>query len=237
MRKAVLGSLVIFTLLAPLFGVAGATTAAEIYEEQFTFEIRLFENGDANITLISVWLRPEHKIREQIEGYLNQTNGSVEDAVKMAGGEVVYTPVGSPVVAKVMIEKNAVFGGEGNGGLIFPEHLLARDGGMAIAKVLQLMDETGKKLSELAAEIPKYYMIKGKTPCKDKIKLLEGLKKEFPDANFIDGARIDYDDGWLLVRPSGTEPIVRIFAEGKTKERAEELYNLGLKTVKKILEH
>ncbi len=161
----------------------------------------------------------------------------VEDAVKMAGGEVVYTPVGSPVVAKVMIEKNAVFGGEGNGGLIFPEHLLARDGGMAIAKVLQLMDETGKKLSELAAEIPKYYMIKGKTPCKDKIKLLEGLKKEFPDANFIDGARIDYDDGWLLVRPSGTEPIVRIFAEGKTKERAEELYNLGLKTVKKILEH
>ena len=84
MRKAVLGSLIIFTLLAPLFGVAGATTAAEIYEEQFTFEIRLFENGDANITLISVWLRPEHKIREQIEGYLDQTNGSVEDAVKMA---------------------------------------------------------------------------------------------------------------------------------------------------------
>ncbi len=160
----------------------------------------------------------------------------VEDVVKEAGGEVVYTQVGSPVVAKVMLEKNAVFGGEGNGGLIFPEHLLARDGGMAIAKVLQLMDETGKKLSELASEIPKYHMIKGKVPCRDKIKLLEGLRREFPDANFVDGARIDYEDGWLLVRPSGTEPIARIFAEGKTKERAEELYNLGLKTVKKILE-
>ncbi len=159
----------------------------------------------------------------------------VEDAVKQAGGEVIYTPVGSPVVAKVMIEKNAVFGGEGNGGLIFPEHLVARDGGMSVAKVLQLMDETRKKLSELTAEIPKYYMVKGKVPCRDKKKLLEALKKEFPEANHVDGARIDFEDGWLLIRPSGTEPIARIFAEGKTKERAEELYKMGNDVVKRIL--
>ncbi len=159
----------------------------------------------------------------------------VEDAVREAGGEVVYTPVGSPVVAKVMIEKKAVFGGEGNGGLIFPEHLVARDGGMSLAKVLQLMDETGKKLSELAAEIPKYYMVKGKVPCRDKKKLLEELKKEFPEANHVDGARIDFDDGWLLIRPSGTEPIARVFAEGKSKEKAEELYKMGTEVVKKIL--
>ncbi|RLI77921.1 phosphoglucosamine mutase, partial [Archaeoglobales archaeon] len=159
----------------------------------------------------------------------------VEDTVKEAGGEIVYTPVGSPVVAKVMIEKRAVFGGEGNGGLIFPEHLLARDGAMSIAKVLQLMDETGKKLSQLASEIPKYYMIKSKIACKDKAKLLEGLRKEFPNANFVDGARLDFEDGWLLIRPSGTEPIARIFAEGRTKERAEELFEMGMKTVKKIL--
>ena len=159
----------------------------------------------------------------------------VEDTVKEAGGEIVYTPVGSPVVAKVMIEKRAVFGGEGNGGLIFPEHLLARDGAMSIAKVLQLMDETGKKLSQLASEIPKYYMIKSKIACKDKAKLLEGLRKEFPNANFVDGARLDFEDGWLLIRPSGTEPIARIFAEGRTKERAEDLFEMGMKTVKKIL--
>ncbi len=159
----------------------------------------------------------------------------VEDVVKMEGGEVVYTAVGSPIVAKVMIEKDAVFGGEGNGGLIFPEHLVARDGGMSIAKILQLMDETGKKLSELAAEIPKYYIVKGKIPCKDKKKLLHELKKEFPEANHIDGARIDFEDGWVLIRPSGTEPIARIFAEGTTTKRVEELYEFGVKTVKKIL--
>ena len=159
----------------------------------------------------------------------------VEDAVKEAGGEVVYTPVGSPVVAKVMIEKNAVFGGEGNGGLIFPEHLIARDGGMSIAKVLELMDETGRKLSDLAEDIPKYHIVKGKVECRNKKKLLEELKKEFPDANHSDGARIDYDDGWLLIRPSGTEPIARVYAEGKTEERARELYEMGMKTVKKIL--
>ncbi|MDW7989828.1 MAG: phosphoglucosamine mutase [Archaeoglobaceae archaeon] len=159
----------------------------------------------------------------------------VEDAVVSVGGKIIYTAVGSPVVAKVMLEKRAIFGGEGNGGFIFPEHLLARDGGMGIAKVLQLLDETGKKLSQLVAEIPKYHMIKGKIECKNKEKVLSELKKLYPDANHVDGVRVDFEDGWILIRPSGTEPIVRIYAEGKNKERAEELYFESLKTVKGIL--
>jgi len=160
----------------------------------------------------------------------------VEDAVKEAGGEVVYTAVGSPVVAKVMLEKRAVFGGEGNGGLIFPEHLLARDGGMSVAKVLELMDESGKKLSELIGEIPKYYMLKGKVECREKEKVLKGLRELFPEANHVDGARIDFEDGWLLIRPSGTEPIARIYAEGRSREKAEELYREGLRILKRILD-
>lgn len=159
----------------------------------------------------------------------------VEDAVKIAGGEVVYTAVGSPVVAKVMIEKKAVFGGEGNGGLIFPEHLVARDGGMSVAKVLELMDVTNKRLSELAAEIPKYYTVKGKVECREKKRLLEGLRREFPEANHIDGARIDFEDGWVLIRPSGTEPIARVYAEAKSMEKARELYEFGIKAIKKVL--
>jgi phosphomannomutase/phosphoglucomutase len=159
----------------------------------------------------------------------------VEDAVKQAGGEIVYTAVGSPVVVKVMKEIKAVFGGEGNGGLIFPEHLLTRDGAMSAAKVLELIAETNKPLSELVKDIPEYYTLKVKVPCRDKGKLIQGLREEFPEANFTDGARIDYEDGWLLVRPSGTEPIARIFAEGKTSKRAEELLELGIEKVKKIL--
>jgi len=159
----------------------------------------------------------------------------VEDAVKEAGGEIVYTAVGSPVVVQVMKETNAVFGGEGNGGLIFPEHQLTRDGAMSAAKVLELMAIEGKPISELVKDIPKYYTLKEKVPCKDKIALLKGLREEFPDANFTDGARIDFEKGWLLIRPSGTEPIARIFAEGKSMERAKELMEMGLKVVKKIL--
>ncbi|MDI3502848.1 MAG: phosphomannomutase / phosphoglucomutase [Archaeoglobi archaeon] len=159
----------------------------------------------------------------------------VEDAVREAGGEVIYTAVGSPVVAQVMKEKNAVFGGEGNGGLIFPEHQLARDGAMSAAKILEIMAEEGKPISELVRGIPEYYMVKKKIPCRDKMRLLEGLRKEFPDANFTDGARIEFDDGWLLIRPSGTEPIARIFAEGKSRRRAEELVEMGISTARRIL--
>jgi phosphomannomutase/phosphoglucomutase len=160
----------------------------------------------------------------------------VEDVVKEAGGEIIYTAVGSPVVVKVMKEVNAVFGGEGNGGLIFPEFQLTRDGAMSAAKVLELMASEKKPISELVKDIPKYYTLKEKLPCREKRKLLEGLRHEFPDANFIDGARQDFDDGWILIRPSGTEPIVRVFAEAKTREKAEELLDIGIKAVKRILD-
>ena len=159
----------------------------------------------------------------------------VEDVVKDAGGDVVYTAVGSPVVAETMLKVNAVFGGEGNGGLIFPEHLHARDGAMCAAKILELMAVEGKPISELVKVVPKYYTLKTKVQCRDKIQLLKGLKEEFPDANLMDGARIDYEDGWVLIRPSGTEPIARIFAEGKTEDKAKELLDMGLRAVKKIL--
>ncbi len=159
----------------------------------------------------------------------------VEDVVREAGGEVVYTAVGSPVVAETMLKLKAVFGGEGNGGLVFPEHLLARDGAMSIAKVLELLAEEGKKLSELVADIPKYVTLKAKVLCRDKIKLLEGLKQTFPDADFTDGAKVEYEDGWILIRPSGTEPIARIMAESKSEKRAKELLEMGMEVVKKIL--
>ncbi len=196
------------------------------------------ENGNFVNEDVMLALMAKHYVEKRGGGVVVTPVSSskcVEDAVKMAGGEIVYTAVGSPVVAKVMIERNAVFGGEGNGGLIFPEHLVARDGGMSVAKVLELLDETGKRLSELVAEIPRYYIVKGKVECREKKKLLEGLKGEFPEANHIDGARIDFEDGWVLIRPSGTEPIARVYAEAKTEERAKELYELGIKAIKKIL--
>lgn len=178
--------------------------------------------------------------------YIEKSNGGkfvtpvssskcAEDVVKDAGGEVVYTKVGSPVVSETMLKVNAAFGGEGNGGLIFPEHLHARDGAMSAAKVLELMAVGDKPLSQLVSVVPQYYTLKTKVKCSDKDLLLKGLQEEYPDANLTDGARIDFEDGWLLIRPSGTEPIARIFAEAKSEKRAQELLDKGLNSVKKIL--
>jgi phosphomannomutase/phosphoglucomutase len=158
----------------------------------------------------------------------------VEDTVREEGGEIIYTAVGSPVVVKVMREVNAVFGGEGNGGLIFPEFQLTRDGGMSAAKVLELIAFENKPISELVSQVPRYYTLKEKLPCRDKIRLLEGLREAFPEANFTDGARMDFEDGWLLIRPSGTEPIIRVFAEAETQSRAKELLELGKDAVRRI---
>ncbi|AGK60274.1 phosphoglucosamine mutase [Archaeoglobus sulfaticallidus PM70-1] len=195
------------------------------------------ENGNFISEDVMLALMAEYYVRSFGGKVVTPISSSkcVEDAVLRAGGEIVYTAVGSPVVVKVMKEINAVFGGEGNGGLIFPEFQLTRDGAMSAAKVLELMAKEDRPISELVKDIPRYYTLKEKMGCDNKRKLLDGLRKEFPDANFTDGARIDYDDGWILIRPSGTEPIVRIFAEATTKSRAEELIKEGMDAVRRIL--
>jgi phosphomannomutase/phosphoglucomutase len=150
----------------------------------------------------------------------------VEDVVTKAGGKILYTKVGAPLVARVMYEKGAIFGGEENGGLIFPEHLLCRDGGMAIAKLLEIMARRKKKLSTLLKEIPYYSQYKTSIVCSDNEKgpsikkLTNKLRKKGRKISTIDGVKMIEKNGWVLVRPSGTESIIRIFSEGKTAKDA-----------------
>ncbi len=156
------------------------------------------------------------------------------DIAKEAGVELIWTAVGSINVARKMMETDAVFGGEGNGGLIFPEYQYCRDGGMACAKLLEII-AAGTTLSEFAKSVPIYFNSKTKTVCDDlkgtmervTATVLEGTAK----VDTTDGVKIWYDNGWVLIRPSGTEPIVRIFAESKTKANAEELMLEGLELV------
>ena len=158
------------------------------------------------------------------------------DIAEEAGVELIWTAVGSINVARKMMETNAVFGGEGNGGLIFPKHQYCRDGGMACAELLEII-AAGTTLSEFAKSVPEYFNSKTKTVCKDLKATMEcvtaavlmGTEK----VDTTDGVKIWYDDGWVLIRPSGTEPIVRIFAESKTKAKAEELMLEGLELVEK----
>ncbi|MFQ5909562.1 MAG: phosphoglucosamine mutase [Thermoplasmata archaeon] len=163
------------------------------------------------------------------------SSSCVEEAVTKAGGQVRFTPVGSPIVARVMRETDAVFGGEENGGLIFPEHQFCRDGGMAAAKTLELLALSGEPLSMHLKRVPVYYNVKSKVHCPNERKpevlaeLSHRLKGKEIDAT--DGVKVIYPDGWVLLRPSGTEQLFRIFAESKSEERAKELSEEGIRMI------
>jgi len=163
---------------------------------------------------------------------------TLEEVVKKEGGKVVYTKVGAPIVARKMIELGAIFGGEENGGLIFPEHQYCRDGAMALAKILEILAKKEKKLSELVDELPKYRQMKVSVKCENekKERVLEELKKRVKGENIntLDGVKIMGDEWWVLIRPSGTEPIYRIYAEAKDEDvlrRKVEEYKATLEEV------
>ena len=159
------------------------------------------------------------------------TSSMFDDVVKANNGSIIHTAVGSPIVARVMIDNDSVFGGEENGGLIFPELQYCRDSAMSIAKILEIMAKEEKKLSELVEEIPKYEVFKLKMPCPHDKKeivmrtLAEETKKDknVKNVDETDGVKLYLEDGWVLLRPSGTEPIFRVYSESREKSKAEEL--------------
>ena len=167
------------------------------------------------------------------------TSTVVEDVVRAAGGTVVRTRVGSPIVARTMFETGAVFGGEENGGAIFPEHQFCRDGAMSAAKMLELLAHEGQALSALVAALPLYHIKKSNVsvPVDRReavlasiVELAKGRK-----VDTTDGVKILEKDGAVLVRPSGTEPIFRVYAEARTPARADALADEGVALVKKAL--
>jgi phosphomannomutase len=152
------------------------------------------------------------------------TSRMIDDIAKAAGGRVIRTPVGEANVASAMLQNNCVIGGEGNGGVIDLRVGPIRDSLVAMAFALQLLAETGKTVSQLVGEIPRYSMTKYKFPAdKAKVKLiLDAVKKLFPDAKIdsSDGFRFDFPDAWIHIRSSNTEPIVRVIVESKDKTAA-----------------
>jgi phosphomannomutase/phosphoglucomutase len=166
---------------------------------------------------------------------------ALEDVVVENGSKVVYTPVGAPIVARIMIKLKSIFGGEENGGLLFPEHQICRDGAMASAYMLEILAKEGS-ISKLIDTLPRYYNYKIKFECSDKLKekVMEEILSKAEGKGCIDdmdGLKLWTDDGWVLVRPSGTEAIFRVFAEGKSlrsaRALAEEWERIGRQIVKK----
>jgi len=164
----------------------------------------------------------------------------VKDVAEAYKGEIVWTKVGSVTVSQTMKELKAKLGGEENGGVFYGPHQAVRDGAMTTALILGIMAKTGEKLSELIAEQPQYFLEKGKVECPEdkKEKVLKKLLEQAKGAKIstIDGVKIWFEDkSAILVRPSGTEPIYRLYAEAKNQEKALKLIRDYSVTLKEIL--
>ncbi len=153
---------------------------------------------------------------------------ALRDLANQYGEEYQASAVGEVNVVIKMKEIGAVLGGEGNGGIILPELHYGRDSLVGIAMILTYLAESGKKLSELRASYPEYYMAKDKAELKagmDVDGILNSLKEKYKNEqlNTIDGVKIDFDEEWVHLRKSNTEPIIRIYTEAKSMDRAQEL--------------
>ncbi|MFW9808507.1 MAG: phosphoglucosamine mutase [Candidatus Thorarchaeota archaeon] len=156
----------------------------------------------------------------------------IEDVAVQAAAKIDWTVVGSVVVSHRLAEINGDLGGEENGGVFYPPHQPVRDGAMTAAQIVEIVATEGKTLSQLVDELPVYFSTKVKVPVpSDKKKaILQDLLKQTEKLNRItmDGVKIIYDEGWILIRPSGTESLYRSFAEGKTQETADRLCKIGV---------
>lgn len=167
---------------------------------------------------------------------------ALDDYVRPLGGEVIRTRVGDVAVAEELAKHGGVFGGEPSGTWIIPQWNLTPDGIFAGALVLEMIDKLGP-ISELAKEVPRYVTLRAKIPCPNekKAKAMEIIAREaLKTFNYerlidIDGIRIENSDWWILFRPSGTEPIMRITLEAHTEEKAKELMEKAKRLVKKAI--
>lgn len=181
----------------------------------------------------------EYTLAATMDFYLSRNKGPIavnlsssrvnEDIAHKYGVECFRSAVGEISVVKEMQQRNAVIGGEGNGGVINPDLHYGRDALVGSAMLLQHLAELDVLSSEYRKSLPHYEMIKTKISLNGQLPetVISTLQETFRDEKIstIDGLKIDFDDGWVHLRKSNTEPIMRVFAEAKTIERARELAN------------
>jgi phosphomannomutase/phosphoglucomutase len=163
----------------------------------------------------------------------------VEDVVRAEGGELKITRSGSRPVAEGMRAHSAVFGGEENGGYYWPEHQVARDGPMSSAQMISLLARSIRPLSALVDDLPQYSVIKTKIPLPtaEAPAVMESVREillaEADRLLTLDGVKAYFPSGWILIRPSGTEPICRVYAESRTRTAAQKLVDRGLEVLQR----
>ncbi|RLE54762.1 MAG: phosphoglucosamine mutase [Thermoprotei archaeon] len=196
--------------------------------------------GDRSGTLLAMYLVDKGRRGPVVTAV--SSSSLVEEILKKKGVDVVWTPVGAIYIAWKIVELNACCGFEENGGFLYPELVPVRDGTMTTALMMQMLADLNASLDELYDKLPSYVLLKTKVrlePEKKVLvpKLIERLSAEFSEYKCItvDGIKVIMPDGWFLVRPSGTEPVLRIFIEFKTEDRLREIYDKVMKIIKEVL--
>ena len=165
------------------------------------------------------------------------SGSNIEVLADKFNSKVIRTKIGSVEVSRKMIHTDALIGFEENGGYMYGKHNQVRDGCMTLALMLDLL-ATGKSLSDEIANLPPSFTTKDKVSCSSEnaSKLISLLKEEFPSSDTTDGIKITTDPkNWVMIRPSGTEPIVRVYAEAESQEKLDILMSEYLNKVKSII--
>jgi phosphomannomutase/phosphoglucomutase len=166
------------------------------------------------------------------------SSSNIELVANEFNSQVNRTKVGSVEVSRKMVSTNALIGYEENGGFMFGKHNQVRDGCMTLALMLDLLAGSEKKLSEEISSLPPSFTTKDKVTCsqEDSKKLIQSLIKEFPDSDTTDGIKIaESSKNWVMIRPSGTEPIIRIYGEAENQQKLDTLMLKYLQKVKSII--
>jgi phosphomannomutase/phosphoglucomutase len=192
--------------------------------------------GDKSLSLVTQWYM-EKNPGGTIVTPVSSSSG-IEDVAASHGGSVFWTKVGSVDVSRAMLSHGYLLGGEENGGIMYGPHHPVRDGTMVLALLLQILAEKKLPLSELIAMQPIYSKAKTKIPCPDNLKqdVLARLPNLADTSNIdtTDGVKLTYPDGsWVLFRPSGTEPVCRIYAEAKNESSVNKIID---RYTKKLLD-
>ncbi len=192
----------------------------------FVDETGVVQPGDRTLALVAdELLRNHHGVK--IVTPIN-TSMVVAEVARRRKGKLILTKVGSIEVSRTVVREGALLGGEENGGIFYAPHHPVRDGTMAAVLVVNAMIRNGRPLSRLLDKLPKFHMVKEKIPCKEgaKDRAIEALKTKLKGriSSTLDGIRLDMDGrGWVLVRASGTEPLLRLYAEAKTENQLQEI--------------
>jgi phosphomannomutase/phosphoglucomutase len=192
--------------------------------------------GDKSALLLTNFILKQNP-KSKVVTCLNSSS-IIETIASETKSKVIRTKVGSVEVSRRMVPEKAIVGFEENGGFMYGRHNEVRDGSMTLALMLDLLASSGKSLTDELSRIPKSFTTKDKVACtkQEAKKIIEHLKKEHQKYDTTDGIKIVLGDkNWVMIRPSGTEPIARIYAESDSQQKLDDLMSKYLKKVKTIL--